>query len=162
MKYVYFDFPNGERWRVPARLIADDRARYYAEKDHPNDVEAQREAKAIEVDFALNDSAELFDWLRNNMDWEDVEPHATQIDGPQEVDKSDFYNTADLDLVDVDPNDDPDKPEGTPRGIYLVADTPTTLTPLAVEDGSGDHALLREAIEEADVDGIDVTHPTDE
>lgn len=34
------------------------------------------------------------------------------------------------------------------RGIYLVADTPLSLTPLALEGGGGDKNLLVEAIAE--------------
>ena len=39
-----------------------------------------------------------------------------------------------------------------PNGLYLIADTPRKAHPLAVEDGSGDRALLREALEEQGVD----------
>jgi len=49
-----------------------------------------------------------------------------------------------------------------PNGIYLIADTPRTATPLAVEDGSGDEALLREAIDEADVDLVEPIRDPDE
>jgi hypothetical protein len=38
--------------------------------------------------------------------------------------------------------------EPTERGIYLAADTPLTLHPLAVEGGGGDKNLLAEAITE--------------
>jgi hypothetical protein len=40
-----------------------------------------------------------------------------------------------------------DDTQAAERGIYLVADTPTTLFPLAVE-GGGDRELLAEAITE--------------
>lgn len=46
-----------------------------------------------------------------------------------------------------------------PNGIYLIADTPKSATPLAVEDGSGDRALLREALAE---EGIEVAETVDE
>jgi hypothetical protein len=42
-----------------------------------------------------------------------------------------------------------------PNGLYLIADTPPTAHPLAVEDGSGDRELLREALAEHDVDVVD-------
>ena len=46
--------------------------------------------------------------------------------------------------------------EPTERGIYLVADTPSTLHPLAVEGGGGDKKLLAEAItEQLDADETD-------
>lgn len=53
--------------------------------------------------------------------------------------------------------DGPD--DGWPRGLYLLADTPLTAHPLAVEDGSGDRNLLAEVLAEhgidADVGGDD-------
>ena len=49
-----------------------------------------------------------------------------------------------------------DDAEATERGIYLVADTPLTLHPLAVEGGGGDKQLLAEAItEQLDADETD-------
>lgn len=42
------------------------------------------------------------------------------------------------------------------RGVYLMADTPLTAHPLALEDGSGDKQLLAEAIgEQLDQDDLD-------
>lgn len=51
------------------------------------------------------------------------------------------------------------EPPSYPNGIYLIADTPKTATPLAVEDGSGDRALLREALAE---EGIEIAEPVEE
>ena len=49
-----------------------------------------------------------------------------------------------------------DDTEATERGIYLVADSPTTLHPLAVEGGGGDKKLLAETIaEQLDADETD-------
>jgi hypothetical protein len=42
-------------------------------------------------------------------------------------------------------------PEPMPNGVYLIADTPKTATPLATEAGDGDHGLLHEALVEHDV-----------
>lgn len=38
--------------------------------------------------------------------------------------------------------------QSLPNGLYLLADTPPTLHPLSVEDGSGDHNLLHETLGE--------------
>lgn len=99
-EYVFFEFPNGETWRMPARIPAEQRAEYYAEVDHPDDPEAREEVKQKEIDYALSDEFELFDWVRNNMNWEgDIKPHAERVKPPQSVeDKSQFYNDADLSL----------------------------------------------------------------
>ena len=46
----------------------------------------------------------------------------------------------------------------TKRGLYLMADTPLTAHPVAVEDGSGDKGLLAECIAEEltdeEIDGL--------
>jgi hypothetical protein len=56
-----------------------------------------------------------------------------------------------------------DTPGPFPNGVYLIADTPRTATPLAVEDGSGDRDLLREALSNHDaIDDSDTDFPTDE
>ena len=49
-----------------------------------------------------------------------------------------------------------DDTEAIERGVYLVADTPLTAHPLAVEGGGGDTKLLAEAIaEHLDADETD-------
>lgn len=40
------------------------------------------------------------------------------------------------------------KPVVSKRGVYLMADTPLTATPLAIEGGGGDKNLLAEALGE--------------
>lgn len=50
-----------------------------------------------------------------------------------------------------EPNAEDDDTESLPRGVYLLADTPTSATPLATEAGDGDRELLREALVEHDV-----------
>lgn len=44
--------------------------------------------------------------------------------------------------------DEYDPPGPFPRGVYLLADTPTAAHPLATEADDGDHGLLREALAE--------------
>lgn len=43
---------------------------------------------------------------------------------------------------------EPSEPGIEQRGLYLMADTPLTALPLAVEDGSGDKNLLAECLAE--------------
>jgi len=66
-------------------------------------------------------------------------------------------------------NDDPEEDGvvyitagGLPNGIYLMADTPPTAHPLAVEGGEGDRALLREALSEHGVDVVEPIRDPDE
>lgn len=43
------------------------------------------------------------------------------------------------------------EPDPLPNGVYQIADTPPQAAPLAVEDGSGDHGILLEALAEQEV-----------
>lgn len=63
---------NGCLWEFPASIVADNRAKYYAEKD--KDTTYDEEFK-----YAMDEDVELIDWFGNNMDWEDVEDKATLV-----------------------------------------------------------------------------------
>jgi len=77
--FLTINFPRGETYAVPAVIVADDRAQYYARKDHPDDEASRQECFLEEREYALNDRLELLDWVRNNMNWEDLEPWTTRI-----------------------------------------------------------------------------------
>ena len=64
MKLLTVELENGSVWAIPAHIIADDRAKYYAEKD--SDVTYQEE-----YDYTMDDYYEIIDWGTNNMNlWE--------------------------------------------------------------------------------------------
>lgn len=74
-KYIT-EMPNGERWAVPVRLIAMDRAKHYA-----------KEFKGDVTESLVQDTAPLFedseyeieDWAKNNMNWSDVADRAERV-----------------------------------------------------------------------------------
>lgn len=69
--------PNGSKWDVPAKLIAEARARYYAKVDTGK--ESGKDFEKVfneEVENALDDTYLIEDWASNNMDWEDVKDSA--------------------------------------------------------------------------------------
>jgi len=66
---ILVTMPDGSTWQVPARLVAEDRARHYQDE---GDFEG-------EVDFALGDEYTLLDWAAGNMNWSDVEAHAVRV-----------------------------------------------------------------------------------
>ncbi len=70
--------PDGSTWDVPAKIIAENRAKYYAEKDLETSYEA-------ELKCALDDDFTIEDWAANNMDWEDIKAHATRIKQEREM-----------------------------------------------------------------------------
>lgn len=66
---------NGRTWGVPAEIIADDRAKYYAEKYKDHDTTYQKEFDTMMEWFDDGDD-EFADWAKNNMHWDDVKKHA--------------------------------------------------------------------------------------
>lgn len=71
--------PNGERWGVPAEIIAINKADYYAKID-PNTT------WQVEYDVMLywfdRKNYEFVDWAKDNMDWDDVKDYAFLLPSP--------------------------------------------------------------------------------
>ena len=75
---INIKFANGAVWSLPAKVVAENRAAYYAEIDAETTFEK-------EVKSALEDDSYLLtDWAANNMHWADLQPHATLISPPPE------------------------------------------------------------------------------
>jgi hypothetical protein len=78
-KSIRVTFSNGSVWEIPAPIVAEDRARYYAEKEGKTSEEKARVFKE-ETEFCLSDNSEILDWAGNNMKWEDVKAHAVKVE----------------------------------------------------------------------------------
>lgn len=65
---------NGDTYGVPAELIADNFAKYYARvgEDYQENYDAM-------MYWLKTDDYEFADWAKNNMDWEDVKDHAVLL-----------------------------------------------------------------------------------
>lgn len=90
---VRVTMPDGSVWDIPARPIAEDRARYYAKKDIDAGCATDFDAVfAKEVAYALeeDDGCEIVDWMRNNMDW--PFDGAAMITPPTPVDYASAWN----------------------------------------------------------------------
>jgi len=72
-KVLSVQFSDGTTWEIPAEVIADNRATYYAGKD-PDTTYPK------EFDYLMSDDSELYEWAVNNMNWEDVAAHAVQVE----------------------------------------------------------------------------------
>ena len=69
-KYMFVRMPDQSVWRIPTYLIADNRnACYDSLGEDPQETRAET-AKLFE------DPREIADWAQNNMDWDEVRPHA--------------------------------------------------------------------------------------
>jgi hypothetical protein len=71
-KYLRVTMPDGSQWDIPAEIVADDRAKYYAKIDTDTTYKE-------EYEYTLSDDSEIFDWAANNMNWDDVKDHAVKV-----------------------------------------------------------------------------------
>lgn len=86
-KFLRVDMPDGSKWDVPAKMIAENRAAYYARLDvERGDAADYERAFAREVKYALSDGYEIEDWAANNMNWSDVSEVAVMTTPPAAVD----------------------------------------------------------------------------
>jgi len=82
-KKLTIKFHKGVTYAVPTRMIAEDRARYYADVDG---YEEDSQEFFDEVNAALEDEFMIFDWVENNMNWSDLKPYAELIKNEDEID----------------------------------------------------------------------------
>jgi hypothetical protein len=86
--FIEIEFSNAERYRIPLLTVHQNRCRYYADSDGISYEEALKNEE-----WALSDSFELQDWLRNNMDWTDVKDVAVLQTGDKPFNyKAEFVN----------------------------------------------------------------------
>lgn len=77
---IEVEFSNGERWFIPAQVIADDRDKHYADEEEDT------------IGFILDGGLkpyDLYDWAANNQNWSDVQQHAKQLPSIREFDDDD-------------------------------------------------------------------------
>ncbi len=83
MKYIKIKFSNGDRFSIPSGVVANSRAKYYADHDEgeltDDNKDAWNEVFYDEAKLTLEDDSELLDWLWNNMDWKDVKDRAEKL-----------------------------------------------------------------------------------
>ena len=72
-KQIQITMPDGSIWGVPAELVAENRAEYYAEKDSSDKPDTFEKIKQREYAYTLEDNGTIIDWAENNMNWNDVE-----------------------------------------------------------------------------------------
>jgi len=94
MEKLRVKFSNGDIFEVPARIIAENRADYYADLDGYDSGSNEWEA---EVQNGLDNDFEIEDWVQNNMNWEDLEPYAEKING-DDFDYSEEFSDAEFEI----------------------------------------------------------------
>ena len=97
MKVIEVTMSNGDVWEVDAEAVADHRISHYRENhtDEPNWEKEERE-------WLMSDDYELIDWMQNNMDWADIEPHADKIEDGESEDWFIEFINSDMKIVGED------------------------------------------------------------
>ena len=90
--------PDGSRWSVPVEVIARDRAKEYA---HEFNDELSLSLHEDTIPLFRSDEYSIEDWAKNNMNWKDVEPFATQISGPQLNDLQSGWCNGDAEVINA-------------------------------------------------------------
>jgi len=91
--------PDGSRWAVPVKLIAQSRAEYYADMNFDGDME--KSMKEDTLPLFESDPHAIENWARNNMDWADVRAQAVQVLPPSnEVDWDEGWANGKVEIVD--------------------------------------------------------------
>lgn len=91
MKVIKCNTPNGQ-FQIPLKLVAENRANYYAKKDG---VEIGSQDYKEEVDWVMEDDFEGIDWLLNNTNWEDWQDSVTKLNDKVQVTDDDFWCSGD-------------------------------------------------------------------
>lgn len=85
---------DGSIYEIPALIIAENRAKSYAD-DNPGNYAEVFEATLKDT---LLDHDELVDWAANNMDWADVAEHAKRTRPPKPQGPEDMWCDAEMEV----------------------------------------------------------------
>jgi len=87
---------NGQTWAVPVRVIAENRAQYYAAKDG---VSVEKSLNEDTLPLFESDDYEVEDWAQNNLNWDDVK-HVAELVESGGFDWDDGWINGDHDISD--------------------------------------------------------------
>lgn len=90
---IIIKFEEGDVYAVPVRIVALDRTKYYAERDGFKEGSSEW---VDEYNYSKDDS-EVVDWMFNNMDWRDLEPHAEWLASPLVKERD--LNNAEISII---------------------------------------------------------------
>lgn len=97
-KELRVTMPDGSVWAVPAQVVAENRARFYADEQPTS---APDHGYAEELAYTLSDNVELIDWAETNMNWDDVKDHARQAEEPDPVDYQEGWVNGEKEVVEI-------------------------------------------------------------
>ena len=100
-KFLRVTMPDGSKWDVPVKKIAENRARYYMKDPELGTFEKSYNEDTIPL--FESDDYEIEDWASNNMNWKDVVAFARKVESHRMAD-SDFQEgwiNGDKEIVEV-------------------------------------------------------------
>ena len=80
-KFLKVTMPDGSKWKIPVRIIAEHRARCYVDNKEFNSLEES--LKEDTLPLFEDDEIEIEEWAENCMNWSDVEKYAIQLKNNQ-------------------------------------------------------------------------------
>lgn len=97
-KYLRVTMPDGSKWDVPIKVIAESRARYYAKADG---VSYEESYEKDTISLFEEDAYNIEDWAANNMNWEDVKALAVRAsDAEDDVDFQEGWINGEKEVVE--------------------------------------------------------------
>lgn len=84
-QFIVATLPDRSRWAIPARIIAEWRAAYFAERDAARGDGDFIEVYVRELQIGLRDPGELLDYSHNSTTWRDVRPYAQRLPNEPEA-----------------------------------------------------------------------------
>jgi len=76
--YFQVKFQDGSVFEVPTIIVAQDRAAYYHERDK-DEFPTLDDALKDTTELFASDTYEIEDWAHNNMNWDELAPHARLV-----------------------------------------------------------------------------------
>lgn len=113
--YLNVKFADGYIYEVPTIVIATDRANHFHanyKEEFPTFDDALKETVAV-----FDDTFEIEDWAKNNMNWEEIEPHS-KIIGFEPPERSWFES--EIEFVDEPTNLTPPSKEENLLSVPLI------------------------------------------
>lgn len=102
VKQIHITMPDKSIWAVPAEIVAENLARYYAKMDGGPFLKEDCENLKEDYEIALSNHGTLLDWAANNMNWKDVAHAAFQV-SPGSVDYQEGWVNGAKRVVEVKP-----------------------------------------------------------
>lgn len=99
-QYLRVTMSDGSKYDIPVRIIAYNRASYYAEHDSQFDGSVERSLNEDTLPLFKEDNYEIVDWAANNMNWKNVLSTAIRVQPAIEIDFQEGWINGDKEIVE--------------------------------------------------------------